>query len=215
MTVYNGKNIKQWESIVNDEMPMGFLWSNVGNKSSVIGIILYAIALIFKQRDNDFANKFNSLKMTIDSQFLDDYWEMFGINNYLLEKPTDLERKFKIINSFAKAHSNDLSTTKQIQDFIYNVFDFEIFIYLYNVNVDLLTEDIPQYIKDFLLENPQDDNTVIVGIPTGNKYEDENTLTTKKIPFKLINRERYIETIKNLIEIIIDVDFKIVFVEET
>ena len=90
MTVYNGKNIKQWESIVNDEMPMGFLWSNVGNKSSVIGIILYTIALIFKQRDNDFANKFNSLKMTIDSQFLDDYWEMFGINNYLLEKPTDL-----------------------------------------------------------------------------------------------------------------------------
>ena len=66
-----------------------------------------------------------------------------------------------------------------------------------------------------MLENPQDDNTVIVGIPTGNKYEDENTLTTKKIPFKLINRERYIETIKNLIEIIIDVDFKIVFVEET
>lgn len=211
MTVYNAKNLEEWRKIINNAMPQGILWNGIDNKNTNIYKFLSCIAEVFRQRDANFAERFNSLKLDENSQFLDEYWDMFGISKYIKEKPENNVKKYKIINAFAKA-SSGISTSQQIEDFINEIFDLDISIYISDIKTS-------KYNNRFICKFPfkfasfnVTDNTVVVRLPTANEINDENVLTTKKIPFALINRDNFTDTIKMLLDLIIDIDLKIVYI---
>lgn len=211
MTVYNKKDQKTWEYIIKDAMPQGILWNSIGVKNKGIDILLNCIAEVFKNHDSDYADRFNSLKLTKDSQFLDEYWDMFGISNYIKERPESQEKKYKIVNAFAKAHSG-LFTSEQLENFINDVFGLKIDIYLSNIQTSDYNNYFPCYFPFYFDDVVSTDNTVVVKLPTSNDIDDDNVLSTKGMPFRLINRDSYSDAIKMLLELLIDANLKVVYI---
>lgn len=211
MKVYEEKDQKQWEYIIKNTMPEGKLWNGIGVKNTGIDTLLNCVAEVFKTRDTDYAERFNSLKLDVNSQFLNEYWDMFGISNYIKEKPSDINKVYKIVNAFAKA-SAGLSTSQQIEDFINDVFDLDIDIYLSDIKTSKYNNKFPcQFSFDFANFDIAD-NTVVVKLPLTNDASDDNVMPSKGMPFKLINRDNYSDAIKMLLDLIIDIDLNIVFI---
>lgn len=211
MAVYNNKDKQTWINNINDAMPSGFLWNKVGAKEGGINLLLNCFADIFARKDEEYATTFNSIKLSPDSQFLDEYWDMFDISTYIKEKPANKTKMYRIIKAFATA-SQGISTAKQIKDFISEAFDLNIDIYISDIKTS-------EYNNKFTCKFPfkfasfsPTDNTVVVKLPTSNDRNDENALVTSGMPFKLINRDNYTDAIKMLLDLLIDVDLKIIYI---
>lgn len=211
MTVYKKKSLKEWKNIINDSMPEGKLWNGIGSSGKNINTLLDCIAESFKQQENSYADRFNSLKLTKDSQFLDEYWDFFGISDYIKEKPQSIEKQYKIINAFAKARKG-LFTAKKIEDFIKEVFETDINIYISDIRTSKYNNKFPCKFNFKFKTITKTDNTVVVKLPNSASASDDNTLPSKSMPFRLIDNDDFNDAIKMLLDVLLDVDLNIVYI---
>lgn len=203
MSLYNNKTQEECRRIFSLNLPKGLAYEASGIEGTNMYYFAKAYGLILANFDQWLSEKIESLKITENSDWLDYYWDKYGIGKYI-SKPSSASRQVEIIKAFAYARRG-LFTLKQFQDFFLAVFGIEIEIELASAASFSFEYEFP-----LVFYGETDINwTIVVRIkpadildPGFNNYEFEQLF---------YEGDTRRDAIIALIEEIVDINFRIVY----
>ena len=204
MPLYNPKTQDQWRRIFGTNLPKGMAFESTEIEGTNMYYYANAYALVFSHFDKWLSEQIESLRITENSSWLNEYWDKYGIGKYI-SKPSSLSDQVTIIKAFASARKG-LFTAEQFEQFFQDVFGVAIEIELASAAQFTFEYDFP-----ITFYADTDINwTVIVRIQTSETEDTGFEYLFDSVFYPVDERK---ESIKALIEELIDINFRIVFEE--
>jgi hypothetical protein len=195
-----------------------------------------------QKAESNLANGLSAVDEETESSegMMDYYWDMFQLSQLLDRKPTNPTYKFKIIRAFILLKTNPVFTAAQIKAFIYGVFDIDIDMQLLDSHNFNHSNYLDTWFNFYFMDFEQDEKNLIIMLPSTISNKDRNMITSLLAypeyadnpdinnfadamvggtlgydgdrSFLFEDREVFVNEIRTILDIIIPLHYKVIYV---
>lgn len=213
-------NFQYWELILPNELyktktpeeirlqllknlPNGYAYDGFNIEGKIGYMLFLSYAKVLSDFDAWVARKINSLIVNEESDLLLDYWQYFGLSDYISipESKADQVRIIKLITRTKVGIFN----TEDIEELIYDLFGLTISVIRLEADDNNL---YPALLPVFLL--PSDFNNYTLSITINEEITNENYLPLL-LPGLLVSVSQYREIVQNFLNKLININYNIIF----